>query len=197
MEKDLNVIGIISNGIQIGFKNFFSILGAIILYILTIWIPYLNVGTTIAMASLPIELSKGNVMNPVAIFNAKYRRYMGEYFILQGLIIMAIIPALFFMVIPALVLGIAWSLAIFLLIDKGLNPMQAIAASNKYTYGYKWKIFFAYLLLIIAYFIVAYILLLISNYLVIIAVFLILPIILGLKAYIYKSLVLESEETTN
>jgi len=194
MERKLKVLDIVTNGVTIGMKNFLSILGAIVLYVLTIWIPYLNVGTTIAMASLPIELSKGNVMNPTAIFDAKYRKYMGEYFILQGLILMALLPAALFVIIPALVLGLSWSLAIFLLIDKELNPTQALAASNNYTYGNKWRIFFSFLILIVAYLIVASILGLISEFLVVIAVILLLPIMLGVKAYIYKVLVLDEGE---
>lgn len=194
MERELKVLDIVTNGVTIGLKNFLSILGAIILYVITIWIPYLNVGTTIAMASLPIELSKGNVMNPTAIFDAKYRKYMGDYFILQGLIIMALLPAVLFMLVPALVLGLSWSLAIYLLIDKGLNPTQALAASNKHTYGYKWKIFFGYLILFLLYFIVVGILSYISEFLGGIVVLLLMPILLGVKAYIYKVLVLDVGE---
>lgn len=44
-------------------------LGATVLWLLTIWIPYLNVGTTIAMATIPIELSKGKVISPLFIFD--------------------------------------------------------------------------------------------------------------------------------
>ena len=71
-------------------------LGATVLWLLTIWIPYLNVGTTIAMNTIPIELSKGKVISPLFIFDGKYRKYMGEYFTLIGLMYLAIIPALFF-----------------------------------------------------------------------------------------------------
>lgn len=39
-------------------------LGATILWLFTIWIPYLNVGTTIAMTTIPIELSKEVVIFP-------------------------------------------------------------------------------------------------------------------------------------
>jgi len=197
MERKLMILDIVKNGVSIGLKNFFSILGAVILYLLTLWIPYINVGTTIAMASLPIELSKGNIMSPLAIFDAKYRRYLGEYFILQGLILMALIPALVFMVIPAIVLGISWSLAIYLLIDKKLNPTQALTASNKHTYGYKWTIFFGNLILVICYAIIAFFLGLVSEYLVVIAVLLLLPILLGARAFIYKALVLDVGEIKN
>lgn len=54
MEKaNLKVIPTIQEAIQIGLKNLPSLIGAAALYILTIWIPYINVGTTIAMQSIP------------------------------------------------------------------------------------------------------------------------------------------------
>ena len=65
--------------ITIGVKNAPSIIAAIALWLVTIWIPYLNIGTTIAIALLPTELAKGNIINPLGIFESKYRRYMGEY----------------------------------------------------------------------------------------------------------------------
>lgn len=82
--------GVLSEGIAIGIKNLASLLVASVLWLVTIWIPYLNVGTTIAMSTIPIELSKGKVISPLFIFDAKYRRYMGEYFTLKGMMWMAI-----------------------------------------------------------------------------------------------------------
>ena len=39
---------------------------------------YLNVGTTIAMATIPIELSKRKSYFSLFIFDGKYRKFMGE-----------------------------------------------------------------------------------------------------------------------
>ena len=47
-----------------------------------------------------------------------------------------------FMVIPGIVLSIAWTLSYYFLIEKGKNPIQAIKASNDATYGSKWTMFF-------------------------------------------------------
>ena len=92
-QKKIIVMGVLSEGISLGIKNAVSLLVATVLWIVTIWIPYLNVGTTIAMTTIPIELSKGKVISPVFIFDSKYRKYMGEYFTLIGLMAMAVIPA--------------------------------------------------------------------------------------------------------
>ena len=134
-------------------------LGATVRWLLTIWIPYLNVGTTIAMATIPIELSKGKVISPLFIFDGKYRKFMGEYFTLIGLMYLAIIPAIFFMIVPGIIISIGWSLAIYKFLDKGVAPGEAMIQSNKATYGYKWTIFGVSFLLVL----VVYILLWIIN----------------------------------
>lgn len=148
--SQLTVGGIISNAIQIGMKNLASIVGAVILWLITIWIPYLNVGTTIAIIGLVVALSKGGVISPTEIFNAKYRKNMGEFFLLLAFLYFGTTMGYLFVIIPGIVISIAWSQAIYLLIDKNMNPTQAITVSNQITYGKKWTIFFAYLILAIA-----------------------------------------------
>ena len=83
--KKLDIKEVLTEGVGIGIKNIVSLVLATILYVVTVWIPYLNVGTTIAMMSIPVELSKGNIINPLFIFDAKFRKNMGEFFILVGL----------------------------------------------------------------------------------------------------------------
>lgn len=152
--KKLDFLQTLQEALAIGIKNAPSIVGAIALWLVTIWIPYINIGTTIAVCLLPTELAKGNVINPLGIFDAKYRRYMGEYFITMGLMIFPTLIATVFMVVPGIVLSLAWSLAYFFLIDKNKNPMQAIKASNDATYGSKWTMFFIILAFVIALYII-------------------------------------------
>lgn len=140
-QRKITVSSVLSEGIGLGLKNAPSLLGAVILWLLTIWIPYINVGTTIAIQTIPIELSKGKIISPLFIFDGKYRQYMGEYFTLIGLMGMSLIPAVFFLVVPAIIIGIGWSLAIYLMLDRGIAPGEALIQSNKATYGYKWTIF--------------------------------------------------------
>ena len=140
--KKIELIPVISEGIQIGLKNFASIFVAVLLWLITIWVPYINVGTTIAILSLPVALSKGEgILSPLFIFESKYRRYMGEFFTLIGLMWLSIFPALMFGIVPGIIIGIGWSLAIYILIDKGVAPGEALVQSNKATYSYKWTIF--------------------------------------------------------
>jgi len=84
------------------------------------------------------------------IFDPKYRKYMGEYFLTAGLVSIGVSIGLVFLIIPGLVIGIAWSLAILLVIDKGKNPTEAITLSNNCTYGNKGRIFCIYFLVFLA-----------------------------------------------
>lgn len=139
--KKLDFGKTLQESISIGLKNAPSIIAAVALWIVTIWIPYINIGTTIAIALLPTELAKGNIINPLGIFDSKYRRYMGEYLLTVILMVLGIYAAMIFLIVPGIVLAISWSLSVYFLIEKGKNPMQALKASNDATYGSKWAIF--------------------------------------------------------
>jgi len=191
MEKKITIISILSNGFTIGIQNAASLVGAIILWILTIWIPYINIGTTIAIATLPIEMAKGKVFSPLCIFDKKYFSFMGEYFLLSGLMFGGILMGMFLFIIPGYVIAIAWCLAFYLLIDKKLNPMEALSASNKMTMGYKWTIFLALLVMVIAFYILMFIFMKIPVLGTILAVLLIVVLMavsMGFYAYIYREL---------
>lgn len=198
--RKITIEGVISEGIKIGIKNAASMLGATVLWLLTIWIPYLNVGTTIAMMTIPIELSRGKVISPLFIFDGKYRKYMGEFFTLIGLMYLAIIPALFFMIIPGIIISIGWSLAIYILLDKGIAPGEAMIRSNKATYGYKWTIFGVNVVLFLLYIVMWYMIIAVfyfSGFLGFILWFILIVLFmvanLGCEAVIYRNLVAEEK----
>lgn len=149
MNQKLNIIATIKDGVAIALVNYLSLVVTAALYLLTVWIPYLNVGTTIAMCSLPAEMAKGNVLNPLFIFDGKYRKNMGEFFILMALMGGAIIAGFLFGIIPGIVISIAWSFATVLFVDKNLNALEALRESNSLTYGNKWRIFGAKFLVVI------------------------------------------------
>lgn len=133
----------LTEGCKLGLANFLSIFLAYILWGLTCWIPYLNVGTTIGLINLPINLSKsdGSMISPTAIFDGKYRKYMGEFFSLTGLMMISLLPAFFFMIVPAIIIGYGWSQAYYLMFDKETSPSDAMLQSTKITYGYKATLF--------------------------------------------------------
>ena len=195
-QHELTIGGIIGKGISIGVKNALSLIGATILWILTIWIPYLNVGTTIGLIASVVAMSKGGTMSPVEIFDGKYRRYMGEFFILMGLKQMATFMGIIFLIIPGIVISIAWGQAVYLLVDKRMDPMTALKTSNDITYGKKWTIFFGMLLLALAYQVMLLLVVLLCTRVsdgltVAVAVILgllFVPVLLGAMAHIYGTL---------
>lgn len=193
--QKISLVGVLTEGFAVGMKNLPSLLGACILWLLTCWIPYLNVGTTIALNTIPVELSKGKLISPLFIFDAKYRRYMGEYFTLQGMMAMAIIPAMLFMFIPGVIIALGWSLAVFILLDKGVSPGEAMIRSNQATYGYKKTIFGVGLVLGLILFFLLYLLLGVfdSNFFtVLLSMIVVVAFVafqLGCNAAIYRNLV--------
>ncbi len=140
--NNLTVGGIIQNGILLGLKNAASLLGAVALWLLTVWIPYLNVGTTIGLLGLVAAMSKGEVISPTEIFRADYRKQMGEFFLVQAFLSIGVAIGSAFLVIPGVVIAFAWCLAPLLVIDKSVNPTEALQQSNNLTAGKKWTMFF-------------------------------------------------------
>lgn len=149
-QQSLTVGGIIQNGFLTGLRNAASLVGAVALWALTIWIPYLNVGTTIGLLGLVAAMSKGDVISPTAIFRREYRKQMGEFFLVQAFMSIGVTIGLFFLVIPGIVIALAWGLAPLLVIDRGMNPTEALQKSNDLTAGKKWVIFFGVVLTALA-----------------------------------------------
>jgi len=190
--QKLEIIGTIKDGVGIGIKNIGPIIVNVILWILTCWIPYLNVGTTIGLCvGIITKASRGEVISMTEIFDKKYRKYMGEFFLTSGLVGMGAGVGFCFFIIPGIVIGLAWSLAVLLVIDKGKNPTEAITISNLCTYGNKWRMFGIIFLPAIAISIVIGIVYLIPviGIILVIALYLFLMFVLiGVEASIYRQL---------
>ncbi|MFA6872292.1 MAG: hypothetical protein WCQ82_08735 [Bacteroidaceae bacterium] len=186
--------------------NVIPLVAALVLYILTIWIPYINVGTTIALSTIPIKISRSHVINPFFIFDKVYREKMGEYFLLVSLTVIPVMISFFFMIVPAIVLSLTWSLAIYLLLDKKIdNPVECLVESNRRTKGYKWSMFLIVLAFVLGIFIINYIFTLIFGFLFgessflfsffyIILLLVEAPMNISLSAYFYKVLVLDVDD---
>lgn len=199
MDNKLSVGDIIQNGIQIGLKNFLPIFVNGILWVLTIWIPYLNVGTTIGLTGIIAKMGRGDAgtISMTEIFNPEYRKYMGEYFLAIGFQQIGILAGMVFLIIPGLVIGLAWIFAPLLVLDKGQSPLEAIKKSNEMTYGHKWTIFLGLLCLELVVMIGGGILFTlgglahkaVGGLLAFIVIVLVGPILMGAMGYIYNKLV--------
>lgn len=203
MEKtELGVVNTITEGINIGIKNLPSLVVASICFILTLWVPYINVGTAIAMNSIPGHLAKGDSISPFFIYDEQYRRDFSAYFLLYGFMSMVKSVGYCFVIIPGIVISIALSLATYILVDFDATPTDAMKLSNRATYGYKWNIFFIGLIkwtviclgFVILYSIGSAISASFAFILILAGIACVMPISLGIDAVIYKSLYLDLQE---
>lgn len=200
MKQKLDIMATIKDGVALGFVNFLSIIATVLLYIVSLIIPYINVGTTIAVSALPAEMAKGKMINPLYIFQSKYRRNMGEFLILEALKMGALSVSFLFLFFPGMVISIAWSFAEILFVDQDKSPMDALCDSNKMTYGNKWRIFWINTLLGLFMMIAALIIIgicaavdagwltVVGAILVVLLALFFVPAVLGVQAAIYKKL---------
>lgn len=128
---------------SLGVANVFGILVSLLFWLLTIWIPYVNVGTTIALATLPRRLAEGDSIGPGFLFETRYRKYMGDYFLLTWLMGPPIFAASCFLLVPGIVLSLSWILAIPLVVGENISATGAMSRSNELMAGSKWPTFWA------------------------------------------------------
>jgi len=142
----IDVLNTIKDSLGLCLKNFFKILLTMILYIVTIWIPWLNVGTTVGIYKMAISLSKGEDFSPTDIFDKENFCNISNVFVLMAIMFVALFASVIFMIVPVIIMSIAWMFAIYLLLDKDVKPIDSLKLSYDITYGEKWRIFFVELL---------------------------------------------------
>ena len=145
MESKLNFQKTLVDGFNLGIKNIGNLLLMAFLYMITFWIPYLNVGTTIGFYKNVIALSKGEEVVPTSIFKKENFKNLGDFFLLFGLQTAGIGAAAMFFFIPAMVVSLAWQFAMYFFLDKGTSPLKSLSVSYNATLGEKWTLFFVYL----------------------------------------------------
>lgn len=202
MEEKLQFVPSLKDAFAIGVKNLVPIVLSVLLWLVTVWIPYVNVGTTIALATLPVKLSKGEMISPMFIFDSEYRHCMGEYFILQAVIFSAVYISLLFMIVPAIVLSLSWMLAVYLLVGKGMNWALCLSESNRLMMGYKFKAFCLKFAVSLALLVVSYVLFSMFDAIagslgvlvVLVCVLVGVCVMLSVDAVIYRELVLSEDK---
>lgn len=151
-----------------------AVLFAVVLWGLTLWIPYVNLGTTVALMLMPSVLAKGRRMSPIEIFFREHRSHFLSVVplvlsVLCFLVVTGVIfpqafintrcfgrhgfHVLFTLVWVVAVIGIptcwiltACSLAPALLLDRGIGTFKALSESVRLTRGHCVEMFAVYLL---------------------------------------------------
>ena len=148
--EKLDIVQTIKDGVQYGLKNFVPLILMVILYVVTFWIPYLNVGTTIGLYKAIIAIGRGEKIEPTSIFNKENFENLSGFFLLLGLTYIGTVVAMMFMFIPGIIMGIAWGFAMYFFLDKKVSPLKSLQLSYDTTYGNKWRIFAVICLLWVA-----------------------------------------------
>jgi len=199
--KKLGIAHTLNEGMEICVKNIGPILVNVVLWLLTVWIPYLNIGTTIGLTvGIVIKASKGEMISFTEIFDPKYRKYMGEFFLTSGLIGIGVGMGIALFIIPGIVIGLAWTLALLLVIDKGKNATESLTLSNNLTYGNKGRIFGLFAIAVVVFTVVQAVLTAIAaasgssaligimGFIVVLSSIFEVFVCIGLEASIYKQL---------
>ena len=131
----------LSETFSIAMNNMLSFVGASLLFLLTCWIPYLNIGTYFGFCSKVVAWSKGEHFSPFSIFDRIYRRRMVDYLLVCFFQMTVVIMGLCLCFFPGIVISLATMLGLYICLDKNISPLEAVRASCRMTYGSKWRIF--------------------------------------------------------
>jgi uncharacterized membrane protein len=171
LSVDTNSVEIINREIKIGeifslswnaFKNNLKfLLGVVLIYIsirffelilqnivgkedlpriaVSILFAALNMLISIGLISIFLKISRGSAVEFDELFGGKkyFWKFVGGS-LLYGLIVFA---GFILFIIPGIIWAYKYSLVSYFIVDKDMNPMDAIRESGRVTYGYKWNIF--------------------------------------------------------
>lgn len=199
MENKLNFQKTLTDGFNLGIKNIGNLLLMAFLYMITIWIPYLNVGTTIGLYKAIVALSKGEEVVPTSLFSKENYKSLGGFFILLGLQTAGVGAAAAFFLFPAFVVSLAWQFSMYFFVDKKLSPLKALGLSYDTTCGEKWTLFFVYLAAAVLIGIVMGLLCLIPHVgpvLAALSCIVFVAVMMGIEATLYKYFAAKAEAMT-
>lgn len=194
IQEKLNITDTLKKGVNLGIANFLQLLIALLLYVLTFWIPYLNVGTTIGLYKLILTLSKDGKVDPFSIFDKENFSQIGDFFLLMAFLYIGVGVGFCFMVIPGIVMSIAWGFAMLILLEKKESPLKSLSLSYDITLGEKWRIFFVNLIASFAFGLVVWLLSLIpavGDILAFLAGIVFAAIMVGIEATMFKHFALK------
>lgn len=109
-----------------GFVSFLiSIIASVLLYTGLLAV-YLKAHDNVSTPKL------GEMWNPAPFF---------KYLALSVLLLLIVGVGLILLIVPGIILGLAFSFAGFLVIDRNMGPIEALKESARLTKGHRWKLF--------------------------------------------------------
>ena len=142
---------------------------AVLLWLATAWIPYVNIWTTLALVGLPLAIVKGEKISPVEVFMPRHKDKLLDLLLLGGILsaVAGFIMALTSIFTPLILMGgfskmwvlktktlwvfaigavplamafAAWSLSALLVVGREMKPFAALEKSRLLTNGAVLKI---------------------------------------------------------
>lgn len=112
----------------------------------SILIAAFNVLIAIGMIQVFLKISRGQQAQYGEIFGGS--KYFWKFIGASILYILIILAGYLLLIIPGIIWQYKYGMFSYLLIDKGMSPMEAIKESGRLMDGNKWKLFFLQLLMI-------------------------------------------------
>ncbi len=156
-----------------------------IFFLLILYLIGIVVGTMINMGLVKISLKfydneKAKIADLFSSYHLFFKYLIGD--ILYGLII---IGGLILLIIPGIIWAIQFQFFGYLIIDKGLGPIEALKKSSKITKGAKWDLFLLGILLVLINILGALALL--------VGLFVTIPTTMIANAFVYRKLLSQTE----
>lgn len=123
---------------------------------------------------------KGQLTDLLASFPLFFKYLFGS--ILYGLIVLA---GLILLIIPGIIWAIKYQFYSYLIVDKGLGPIEALKASGALTSGARWDL--------LGFFIVALIVLYLGALALLVGLFVTIPTWMVATAFVYRRLLAQTE----
>ena len=131
----LSVSDILRKSFEINKKHQFKVLATYLLWLLTIWIPYINIGTTIGLKAMVVKISNNEAFSPLDIFKVEHRAYFGEFLLLSFMFYAITLFGTILFIFTGLIIQYALSQIFYLSIDKKYNFADCFKISYKITFG--------------------------------------------------------------
>tara|TARA_Y100001970_G_C14090116_1_gene779551 strand:+ start:165 stop:1160 length:996 start_codon:yes stop_codon:yes gene_type:complete len=147
----LSVSNIFRKSFEINKKHQLKVLATYLLWLLTIWIPYINIGTTIGLKTMVVKITNNEDFSPLDIFKVEHRAYFGEFLLLSFMFYAITLFGTIFFIFTGIIIQHALSQIFYLGIDKKYNFADCFKISYKITFGEKVSIFLVRLSYLVPY----------------------------------------------
>jgi hypothetical protein len=107
-------------------------------------------GTFIGMGITAFSLAAHDSPETVGYGALWHPQPFWRYFAASILVSLAVVIGMLLLIIPGIILGLMFMFATYIVIDRGVGPIEAVKESSRITKGYKWSLFgFSLLLLLL------------------------------------------------